>query len=391
MEKLNKLPFINGKMRIMRNKLFISLYLVFIILIALYALKKPEYNWDMLAYMSVVVGYDHSDVTFVHDTVYNIAKQQLPASTYSQLTDAGIPYRKRMAENADQFHQQMPFYTVKPLYTGLVYLFYKAGFPLIRASLLPSFLGYVLTGWLLIFWIKRYMQFFLALAIGIFMMLTPTMWGIARLSTPDCVSTFLLLGAVYFILERRSLLFAFIFLLLSIFARVDNAVPAFFILSLLAFTNKWEPKISVKKYLLMLLFVALSYLCITLSTRGYGWDMFYYASLVKSSNLSHAVHQEFHLKDYIALSISQIMTGLFYSNLFLFITLALLLFIGRPPFQFRNLSIDQLFVGVIIVSIVVRFILQPIVSDRYYAAYYICILILLIRSLSRRTNIPPVA
>ena len=375
----------------MRNKFFLILYLFFILLIALYAFKKPDYNWDMLAYMAVVIGYDHNDINFVHDTVYNIARQQLPASVYNQLTDTGNTYRKKMAENADEFHQQMPFYTVKPLYTRLVYFIYKGGVPLVPATLLPSFIGYLLIGWLLIFWIKKYMQFFLALAVGIFIQLSPPIWNIARYSTPDCLSTFLLLGAMYFVIERRSLLFAFVFMILSIFARVDNAIPSFFLLSLLAFSNKWEPKISVRKYLLMLLFIAFSYLCITLNTLGYGWDIFYYTSLVKSFNLSHAVHHEFILKDYIALSIAQIMAGLFYSNLFLFMALALLVFIGRQPFRFSNLSFDQLFVCTIIVSIIVRFVLQPVISDRNYVAYYICIFILLIRSLNRTMDIPRVA
>jgi hypothetical protein len=247
----------------MRNKLILVLYFIFIFFIASYAFKRPSYNWDMLAYMAVVIGYDHNDPNFVHDTVYDIAHR----------------------------------------------------------------------------------QFLLALTVSLLIMLSAPMWDVVRCSSPDCLSAFLLFSAMYFVLERRSLV------------------------------------------VVMLLFIVFSYLYITLSARQFGWNILYYPTFIKSLNLSYSFHPEFHLKDYLALSISHIMTGLFYSNLLLFLALSGLIFIGRSPLQFRRLSFDQLFVSIIIVTIIVRFVLQPVIADRFYIAYYLCILVLLIRRLYRAINI----
>jgi hypothetical protein len=337
--------------------------------------------------MAVVIGYDHNDPNFVHDTVYDIIKKQLPASVYNQLQDGGLEFRKRMAGNSKEFQMQMPFYAVKPLYTGIVYLVYKAGIPLIQATIVPSFIGYFLIGFLLILWILRYMQFYLALTTSTFMMLSAPMWDIVRNSSPDCLSAFLLLGAMYFILERKSILAAFVFFLLSIFARLDNVIPSFFFISLLTFSNKWSPKIPLKKYAMMLIFISLCYFGITLNIRQFGWSVLYYPTFLKSLNLSYSFHAEFHLREYLALSISHIMTGLFFSNFLLFMVMALLAFAEKTIFQFRKLSFNQLFLCVMIGIIIVRFVLEPVIADRFYIAYYLCILILLIKKLQLKTNI----
>jgi hypothetical protein len=60
--------------------------------------------------------------------------------------------------------------------------------------------------------------------------------------------------------------------------------------------------------------------------------------------------------------------------------LASLTFVGRP-YRFRDMAFDQLFVLTILAILLVRFVLEPVIADRFYIAYYLCILILLIRRL----------
>jgi hypothetical protein len=363
----------------MKNKILLSLYVTAIFLAGLYAFKKPLYNWDMIAYMAITVGYDHPDPNYIHDTVYNIVKQQLPGPVFSQLTDGGIEYRKRMAGKSDEFYRQMPFYSVKPLYTGLIYIFYKTGIPLIQATVLPSLMGYLLIGLLLISWIKRYLELPIAMAFCLLIMFSAPMWEIARSSTPDCLSTFLLLSALYCILEIKSLLLAFIWMILSIMGRLDNVITAFFIISLITFSKKSGFKIPVNKYFLMLLTIAICCLCVVWNTHRFGWSVLYYPTFLKSLNSSYTFQPQFHLGSYMALAISQIMTGLFFSHLILFMALAVLAFKGKSSISFRNLDFEQMFLCTLIVIVFARFILQPVVSDRLYSAFYLAILILMVK------------
>src|SRR5689334_2500124 len=112
-----------------KTKFLLSiLYFLFLFCMCIYAFKKPTYNWDTLAYMGVVLGYDNKNINVIHETVYEIAKQQMPPENYKELTDTLNPYKKRMVDDALNFHNEFPFYVVKPLYTGMVYFFYKTGF-----------------------------------------------------------------------------------------------------------------------------------------------------------------------------------------------------------------------------------------------------------------------
>jgi hypothetical protein len=335
-----------------KQKVLLLAYVVFIGLVAFYAFRRPSYNWDMLPYMAVVLG------PASHDSVYSLARTHLSPETYALLSDGGLPYRREMAANAASFAQQMPYYSVKPLYTGLVYVCYHLGVPLIGATVLPSLLGYIGIGILLLVWTRKYLpgaELFCALV-----MVTAPMWEMARTSSPDGLSAFLMLGGLYFILEKGPMLAAFALFLLAVFARIDNVLPA---VALLALT------VPLKRFAWMGACLGLAYLAVAASGLPYGWSILYYPTFAKSLNLDYAYHASFHFSDYAALVKSHLMTGLFYSYLFLFLALGCLV---SPGFD-RRLALTLL--GVI----VVRFALQPIIADRLYIPYYLCVLVLLVR------------
>ncbi len=374
--------FAMGKIKYLLN----PFYFLCILSVGFYAYEKPYYNWDALPYMGVVLSYENDNPKFIHDTVYKIAKQQTPSAIYYQLIDSSNNYRKKMKENAVDFYNEFPFYVIKPLYTGMIYLFYKSGFSLLKATIVPSVIAYILIGILLFIWLKTYLQFYFAFIASLLIMLSAPLLNILRSSSSDCLATFLLLASLYYIIERKSLLIAFLFLLLSVFARLDNIIPCFFILSLLAFTDKWKEKIPLKKYLLMLLILTGSYFLITSNALRYGWSLLYYPSFAQHLNISHEAAAVFSIKDYFILFYSHIISSFFFSDFILFMLLALIVFIDRFPFQFRHASFEQLLLLVIILSIVARITLQPLIDDRFYIAYYLCIIILLMKKVVRASH-----
>jgi hypothetical protein len=84
----------------------------------------------------------------------------------------------------------------------------------------------------------------------------------------------------------------------------------------------------------------------------------------------------FNIEGYISLVKSQIATGVYYSSLLLFLFLASLFFIGTG-FRFKQLDNDQILMIIIFLIIFSRFILQPVIANRFYIPYYLCIAILL--------------
>ena len=381
------MAFRNNQIALLKS-LFLLIYCAIILFVSIYSLKKPAYNWDILPYMGVILSYENIDVKTIHDSVFNIAKKQIPSAFYNLMTDPLNKYRNRVAQSPEAFHLQLPFYVVKPLYTGLSYLFYKAGAPLLIATIWPSVISYFLIGLLLFYWLQKYWPVIFAFAGSLFIMFSSPLLSGANLSSPDMLSALLLFAAIYAIIERRSLAWTFFFLILSVFTRLDNIIPSIFFLTTLAFTNKWNPKIPVGKLSLLLAVMVLSYLAISFNVRSFGWSLFYYPSFVKQLNPSYNINNTFVFKDYVALAKSQLMTGLFFSFLSLFFFLVLLLLWNSPAFHFSRLTIEQTLGIVFVLIIMIRFVLQPLINDRLYIPYYLSIIIFLVKKHASTTNTP---
>ncbi len=373
-------PVIAGKKLVFTKGIILLLSAFCLLPACIFAFRRPAYNWDMLAYMAIVLKAGHPgwDVNRIHERTYQIAKQKVPATEYGYLIQSA--YQERMAKDPSAFYAQLPFYAVKPLYLAMIYMLYKAGIGLPVATLLPSILAYFCMGLLLFHWLGRYLKLLLALISSLLIMYATFMILLARISTPDAVSSLWLLAAFYFILEKPSTAFMFLFFLLSVFTRLDNIVTCFIILSFLFFVRKWKKQIFLRQYVLMMLALIISYFAITLVTvRPFGWNILYYPAFVHYFNLSYAFHPLFSLKAYLALLYSHAITTIVFHHFTLFAFLALVVSIPISRHPLPKIGFDQWFCMLLIFIILIRFILYPNIDDRFYISFYVCILILLVK------------
>ena len=336
----------------------------------------------MLAYMALVVKLQHNNISVdqVHEITYTEAKKNIPAIEYDFLL--GGDYRKTMAENPAAFYSQLPFYVVKPMYVGLVYLFNTAGFSLPLSTAIPSILSYLLIGFLLLYWLKKYLNPFFAFAVSLLIMYSGFMVSVARESTPDCLSAALLLSAFYFIIEKPSLRAVLFFMILSVFARLDNIITWGMIISFLFYSKKSVLKISSKQYVLILFILTVCYLGITFLVRSFGWSISFYNDFVSHQELSLGQDNTFSLKTYISLAYAKIITSIVYHHITLFIIVILFIIGHSPILKFGDLNFEQLFSLLLVFIILVRFITFPDLSDRFNIANYICAVILLMKKYS---------
>ncbi|MHA4806580.1 hypothetical protein ACX0G9_00665 [Flavitalea flava] len=353
----------------MKKLLYFS-YLAGIVLVACYSYKKPDYNFDMLPYIALVVKMDNKDIRSVHRITYQSVWEKVPPGTYRRLTDSVNPFRRKMSEDPLFFSSQLPFYMIKPFYTGLIYLFYKTGLSLPHATVMPSILAYLLTGLLLLHWLENYLSLSSAVVTSLFTLFSAPFLGAARMSTPDLLSGLFLFSAFYFILEKPKTLPLFLLLALSVFTRVDNIIGSICLLTLFAFTSGKE-KISLWQYLSLLILLVLCYFSITISTRSFGWSPLFYPSFRASDP---------HFRN----GLSTLIEGLYYSHSLLLLFVLVLLLLSYPPFrsdQFRSdhFRSDRSFILVILGIIVIRLMLYPDPADRYFLAYYLAALILIVR------------
>jgi hypothetical protein len=372
-----------GKIKTIYKPFVFMLFGSCLFIIALFAYRRPHYNWDLLAYMALVLQQDNKDVNQIHFLTYQAAKQNIPAADYKHLIDGA--YRKNLSENPTAFFNTLPFYAVKPLYIGMIYMFYKAGFSLPLCTVLPSIIFYMLIGFLIFYWLSKSIKTGWAFSASLIIMYSGFMVFMARLSTPDCMSAFFLLSAFYFILQKPVLKWSFLFLILSIFVRLDNFVAAILILTFLFVSPKSQLKADRKNYLVMIAIAIVCYFAVTIMMmRPFGWDASYYPSFALKMNLSHTSNSTFSFKAYSDLVISQIATVVVFYHFVFF--LLLLWLIVYPTFKWSRLSFVQAFSIILISIIACRFVLYPDLSDRFNIAYYVCFLIIFIQKYSAMTE-----
>ena len=377
-------------MKLKRRFFLCLLYLGFfscLLPAAIYIYKNPAYNFDMLGYMSLIIRMDQAhSMEEIHAITYSSARQNVPPEEYKKLTEA-LPYRKKFATDALEFEKVLPNYIVKPLYTWLCWLFYKSGFSLPIATVLPSIVSFIIIGLFLFHWLRNYLPDIIAFPAAVLVMYSIFATAIARLSTPDCLSALFLFLSAYFILEKRSLTFMAFFLLLSIFSRVDNIITCFFIISFLTFSKKWK-RITKQQYFFMLAILVVAYLYIILPVRQFGWSIFYYTQYARHIDYSRDFDQPVTLLSYLSLIYSKLVTA-FVSTHFTFFSFLGLLILSNQGFSFKKLSFDQAFLLLLASITVIRFLLLPDLSDRFYFGFYLIIIILLVRKLSSQNLTTP--
>jgi len=362
------------KQHALKMTIYFCCYCILLGFIAVFAFRRPHYNWDMLAYMALVLKMDHIDGKQIHENTYASAKALVPEKEFEYLL--GSEHRKKLAGDADAFYSQLPFYAVKPFYTGLVFLFYKAGFSLVIATVLPSILCYLLIGFLLFYWLRDYLSPLVTLLSSALIMLSGFMVSMARESTPDCLSALLLLAAFYGILKKMPLTWISLFMALAIFARLDNIITALFTVSFL-FVSKQSPvRVSLKQWMGTVLLFFAAYFCVTVFLSPFGWGPLFYPKFAASLNQNYQFHSAAFLKEYLALAWSKIITAIVYHHISLFFLL--LLFIVSPWTGIRKLNFAQQFSLLLLLVILVRFILFPDLSDRFNIAFFLCGVVILI-------------
>ena len=371
-----------------KNRVFLCLiYLAFLFCllpVAVFTYKHPAYNFDMLGYMALVVRMDQThNMDEVHTITYNNARKIVPVEEYEKLTN--IPsFRKKFATNPSQFKKLLPVYIVKPFYVWVSYLFYKSGFSLTAATVMPSIISYLIIGLFLLYWFKKYLKSAIAFLAGLLIMFSIFTVAIAGLSTPDCLSALFLFLAAYFILEKPNLALMFLFFLLSIFTRIDNIITCFFIISFLSLSPKWK-RIKRMQYFLMLVILAIAYISIILPVRQFGWNIFYYSQYARQIDFSRDFDEAVSLSSYLTFVYSKLVTALVSSHFTFFLFLGLLI-IGIPRISFRKFTFDQSFLLLLASIIFFRFLLLPDLSDRFYFGFYLIIIILLVRRFSTQIS-----
>ena len=183
--------------------------------------RSPHYNWDMVAYIGVAQSYISTNKAEIHRNTYDQLQKYLPPERFDERIDADI-FRSSMYKNADYFSQQLPFYSVKPLYPALMLALNFIGVNFVSASVWISKISFLLCMLVILIWLGRYLKKETAsLMVLLILFFNPALF-FSSFSTPDSLSGFLFLLCSYFLFAAKKPMYSILLFPLLILARPDN-------------------------------------------------------------------------------------------------------------------------------------------------------------------------
>ena len=206
--------------------------------------QRPLYNWEMIPYVAIALLDAGQPADTLREKTYDIVKKSTPierhefllgGSNYNKDTYIrGADYRYMVARDLKIFADQLPFYTVKPVYPALMSLFVRAGVNPVTATMIISGAAYAAICFLLYVWISQWLIPALSLLLAALLSLNPILTPLAQLATPDALSVFVLLLGSFFVIETRFLRSGIGIFIASILIRPENIIYAFIFLVFLA-------------------------------------------------------------------------------------------------------------------------------------------------------------
>jgi hypothetical protein len=254
--------------------------------IAAYGTLKPDYNWDMVAYIATALENRIADPVALHAETW--AEIDAGASEDEQFKlKQSNPYNLHQWENPADFQSQLSMYRVKVGYVALLRLLEPAT-GLINASLLLSILPAVGFGLLCLWWLQRE-DALQGAFILVPVLLIADYSRMTSAVTPDMVLALVSIAALYSLLRGRDMV-AGLLLFSSVFIRPDNIILIFALL-IAAMLFGW------KKLPMLVTFVASLAACMLISKFGDhpGWWAHFYFSCVQIQNSMTGFHPDFSL------------------------------------------------------------------------------------------------
>lgn len=273
-------PVVAGPLSLLTGRRFLdsaaaAIFGLVVLLTAAYAWVKPDYNWDMVAYVASALEGRIADPVELHAETWKIIGQGASPEQLDRLK-YGSDYNRHQWENPVDFESQLSMYRVKYGYV----LALRALEPALGLSMAARVLsivpavGIALLGlwWL---WRERALQGAVLLAPLLFL---ATWDNMALAVSPDMLVSLLALAGLYQIWRGRdiagcALLFA------SVFVRPDSLITVFALL-IAAFFFGW------RKLPLLVTFLAslAAYVIVSKAGGHIGWWPHFYFSCVEMQN-----------------------------------------------------------------------------------------------------------
>ena len=337
-------------------------YLCLFLLLSVWAIRQPHYTWDLLGYVGCAVN--STDPKVIHDVAFD-AIRDAPSDEDIR---ADNPYRKDVVANPYHFAEQLPFYSIKPVYVALIKVLHQAGMSFQKSAVAISAASNFLLAVLLWQWLTAYLSGWSLAAACTLIMLSPNILVLSRWATPDCLATLVAAVAFYLVLERKSYFWGSSILLLDVWVRTDALVLAGIVFAVLLITRKLD----IMQFAALSLLALGSYFTINHFAGNYGWPALFYNSFMGGLTAPGEAVIHFSWSAYV----HQLVRGAF---LWLISgSFALYVLLGALAISLNRTSMYSYMCAAVLAARALSYLLYPNGDQRYTAVLFVLIPVFLV-------------
>lgn len=328
-----------------------------------------------------------TSVQVIHQTVYQEAKNKIPEPIYKHLTgdDSSEPasesnsFRER-ATNPYRFAEFLPCFAIRPVFNQLVYiLHYYFGLGLVKATVLIPVISYFLMGIVIFVWTCRYVPVPWASLICTLTVLSPPVWELARSTTPDALSSLVVLSSMFLLFEKRRFLLGIILLMSSVYIRTDDALLVIFTLAYLyAAGFGFRKPETVTLAALTILSVSL----INHFSGDYGPKVLYYRSFVQAPIAVGEISPIFGLSEYLA-ALKKCISNAVHGAYIPFFLIGAACMLRRPSRAVSGVT------SVTLLYTITHLIIFPNPETRFFGSFFVAMGLSLAAIISVESNAQP--
>jgi hypothetical protein len=322
-----------------------------------FALVQPNYSWDLVGYIGSSVN--SSDPLVIYHNTF-AAIQPIRSNKGIQLEN---PYRADVAANPFHFSEQLPLYSIKPVYVALIKAEHQFGLPYPRSAVLISAASNFALAMLLWFWLFSYLEGIVLFAVSTLIMLSPNVLELSRWATPDALAMLLAAVAFYLILARKKYFWGSALLTLCVWVRTDALVLAGIVMFVLLVVGRLE----FLQFASLSVLALASYFTISHFAGDYGWVVLFHNSFLGGV----VAPGETTLHVSAAMYIKQVAKGFYLllvdGSFALYALLACLAFWLRESSAYVQMAV------VVLCARLVSYLLYPNGDQRYTAILYVIV------------------
>jgi hypothetical protein len=251
----------------------LAVFWLFLVWLVAASISGAHWNWDLVPYVALALESRFSDPAVLHAETFEEIRRVVAPARFAALTTGA--YFGDIFRDPEALQKQLPFYRVKPAYVALLRILASAGLSPVTATLMVSIAGCVSVAMIVLLWLRRYFAAKAAGPLTVILLLLIGLPTVARISSPDALSGFTLLVALYALCEHGALRAASLAILLSVAIRSDNVINGLSLAALLVALDRGGDWHRSARHAVTALGVVLVYEWNVRSAGAYPWETFF--------------------------------------------------------------------------------------------------------------------